>query len=209
MSSGGIEDQDADLLDALRSKDKTAFPALVQKYHNKLLILARLMVGELWAEEVVQDAWVSVYRAIDQFEGRSTLQTWLYTIVKNQARNHLRTESRLSVLMLSSTSLAPAGMPDDRFLEDGHWQKSPLNWGLDCPADLLEEEQLRRCIEHTLKFLSADQLAVFTMRDLQQMDLQDICNILDISNSNVRVLLHRARLTLMQVIERYQETGQC
>lgn len=209
MINSDAADQDAALLQALRSGNQAAFAALVQKYHNKLLLVARLMVGELWAEEVVQDAWLSVYRAIDKFEGRSALQTWLYTIVKNQARTHLRSESRLSDLLQPATPLSPSGMPDERFLEDGHWQKAPLNWGLDCPADLLAEEQLRHCIQHTLKRLSTDQLAVFTLRDLQQMEMDDICNILELTASNARVLLHRARLTLMQVIERYQETGEC
>ncbi len=83
------------------------------------------------------------------------------------------------------------------------------DWHVDSPLALLENTQLQHCIDSTLERLSADQRAVFTLRDLQQMDLQDICNILQLSNSNVRVLLHRARLTLMQVINRYQETGSC
>lgn len=109
MSSGATEEDDVTLLHAARTGDEAAFAALVTRYHNKLLLFARLMVGELWAEEVVQDAWVSVYRAIDSFEGRSTFQTWLYTVVKNQARNLLRKESKLFALTQLSTPLSPAG----------------------------------------------------------------------------------------------------
>jgi RNA polymerase sigma-70 factor (ECF subfamily) len=96
-----------------------------------------------------------------------------------------------------------------RFRGDGHWQSAPGDWHADSPLALLENSQLQHCIDLTLERLSADQRAVFTLRDLQQMELQDICNILQLSNSNVRVLLHRARLTLMLVINRYQETGTC
>jgi RNA polymerase sigma-70 factor (ECF subfamily) len=73
----------------------------------------------------------------------------------------------------------------------------------------LQEEQLQACIEKTLLLLSPQQKAAFTLRDIEQQPLGEICNILDTSNSNIRVLLHRARLKLMQVVDRYRETGKC
>lgn len=204
------KEQDEQDLEALRNGESLAFTALVKRYHRQLLVVARAIVGDVWAEEVLQEAWVSVHRALPRFEGRSSLQTWLYTIVRNEARTRLSKESRYVSLD------AMAGSHDDsldaldiHFKKNGHWQSSPANWHTDSPLQLMEQDQLRRCIDHTLTTLSADQCAVFTMRDIQQMDLQDICNILELSNSNVRVLLHRARLSLMQVIDRYQETGTC
>lgn len=204
------KEQDEQAIEALRRGDQLAFTGLVKRYHRQLLVVARAIVGDVWAEEVLQEAWVSIHRALPRFEGRSSLQTWLYTIVRNEARTRLGKESRYVSLD------AMAGSHDDslealeiHFKKNGHWQHSPADWHTDSPLQLLEQEQLRHCIDHTLEGLSADQCAVFTMRDIQQMDLQDICNILDLSNSNVRVLLHRARLNLMQVIDRYQETGTC
>jgi len=202
---------DATDIDALRRGDHAAFTRLVARHHRRLLIIARAIVGDAWAEEVVQEAWISVHRALPKFEGRSSLQTWLCTIVRNEARTRLGKEARYVSLDTFSE-----GSHEDTlralnlsFRGDGHWQGAPPDWHVDSPLALLENTQLQHCIERTLERLSADQRAVFTLRDLQQMALEDICNILELSNSNVRVLLHRARLTLMQVINRYQETGTC
>ncbi len=204
-------DQDEQDIAALRQGDRAAFTALVARHHRHLLIIARAIVGDVWAEEVVQEAWISVYRALPKFEGRSSLQTWLSTIVRNEARTRLGKEARYV-----SLDTFPESSHEDTlralnmaFRGDGHWQGAPADWHVDSPLALLENTALQHCIERTLTRLSADQRAVFTLRDLQQMDLQDICNTLQLSNSNVRVLLHRARLTLMQVINRYQETGSC
>ncbi len=202
---------DAMDIDALRRGDHAAFTRLVARHHRRLLIIARAIVGDAWAEEVVQEAWISVHRSLPKFEGRSSLQTWLCTIVRNEARTRLGKEARYV-----SLDTFPESSHEDTlralnmaFRGDGHWQGAPADWHVDSPLALLENTALQHCIDRTLERLSADQRAVFTLRDLQQMELQDICNILELSNSNVRVLLHRARLTLMQVINRYQETGTC
>ena len=96
-----------------------------------------------------------------------------------------------------------------RFRADGHWETPAPDWHMESPEQLLEEQQLQKCIEFTLEQLSPNQKAVFTLRDLEQQSLDEICNILQLNDSNVRVLLHRARLKLMQVIDRYQVTGEC
>jgi RNA polymerase sigma-70 factor (ECF subfamily) len=208
-------DQDEQDIDALRSGDRAAFTRLVARHHRRLLVVARAIVGDVWADEVVQEAWIAAHRALPKFEGRSSLQTWLYTIVRNEARTRLGKEARY--VSLDSHRNAQDGHTHEdtlralslEFRGDGHWQSAPSDWHTESPLQLLEHDQLQRCIDSTLQRLSADQRAVFTLRDLQQMELQQICNILELSNSNVRVLLHRARLTLMQVIDRYQETGTC
>lgn len=204
------KEQDAIDLVALRRGDTDAFTRLVQRYHKKMLLIARAIVGDVWAEEVLQEAWLSIHRGLPRFEGRASLHTWLYTIVRNEARTRLGKESRYVSLDSASGShedgLAALGL---HFQENGHWLQAPTHWHSESPLQLLEQSQLQRCIEHTLQTLSADQCAVFTLRDMQQVPLEDICNILDLSNSNVRVLLHRARLHLLQVIDRYQETGTC
>jgi RNA polymerase sigma-70 factor (ECF subfamily) len=192
----------------LQQQDHGAFSALVTRYHRPLVAVARSIIGDSLAEEVVQEAWVSVFRALPGFEGRSSLKTWLYTIVGNEARSRLRREKRI-------VALEDLGTPDtdyldgSRFKPDGHWETPAPAWHMESPDQLLEEAQLQNCIEITLGILPPNQKAVFTLRDIEQQSLEEICNILQLSDSNVRVLLHRARLKLMQVIDRYQVTGEC
>jgi RNA polymerase sigma-70 factor (ECF subfamily) len=195
-------------LAALRKQDHLAFECLVEKYHRQMIIVARAIIGDSLAEEVVQEAWLSIYHALPSFEGRSSLKTWIYTIVSNQAKTRLRKESR-TVNMNDMEEDIPAYLKKENFQSSGHWVTPPPLWDSESPEELLENEQLQRCIEKTLELLPALQKSVFLLRDIEQQSLEEICNMLQIANSNVRVLLHRARLKLMQVIDRYQETGQC
>lgn len=205
MSASSPPEPDITLL---RQQDHAAFSALVARYHRPLVAVARAIIGDSLAEEVVQEAWVSIYRALPGFEGRSSLKTWIYTIVGNEARTRLRREKRI-------VALDDIGEPESSYLDGSrfsivqHWKIPPPAWHLDSPERLLEEKQLQHCIDITLQLLSPDQKAVFTLRDIEQQSLGDICNILQLSDSNVRVLLHRARVKLMQVIDRYQVTGEC
>lgn len=201
-----------EFLTLLKNQDNNAFTRLVGSYHRQMLAVAGAITGPVWAEEAVQDAWLSIYQALPKFEGRSSLKTWLLTIVRNSAIARKKKESQTVALTgdghTADTSIQGTWY-ENAFQDDGTWRFPPSDWGIDSPEAMLEEEQLRHCIEHTLSILKSDQRAVFTLRDLQQLSLEEICNILDLSNSNVRVLLHRARLTLLQVIEHYQETGEC
>lgn len=196
--------------DRLRQQDHVAFEALVSEYHRPLVAVARAIVGDSLAEEVVQEAWVSAYRNLPRFEGRSSLKTWLYTIVSNEAKTRLRKEKRLVALEDISQDGSVDYLDGDRFYGlTGHWKKPPADWHLDSPDQLLEEQHLQKCIDYTVSILPAQQKAVFILRDIEQQALSEICNILEVTESYVRVLLHRARLKLMQVIDRYQETGEC
>jgi RNA polymerase sigma-70 factor, ECF subfamily len=194
-----------DILARLKLGDAVLFTRLVRQHHRTLVTVARGIIGESLAEEVVQESWLSAYKALPRFEGRSAVKTWLFTIVSNHAKTRLRQELRT----VSLDELEESGAPYGQFRDDGHWLSPPLQWHIDSPDKLLEEAQLRKCVDSTLGKLPAAQRAVFTLRDMEQLSLQEICNILSISDSNVRVLLHRARLKLMQVIEHYQETGTC
>lgn len=200
-------------LKLLQTQDNDAFSRLVAQYHRQMISVAGAITGPQWAEEAVQDAWLSVFKALPKFEGRSSLKTWLFTIVKNSALARLRKEAN-TVSLDDRVGGGPDSPTTEKWYENafegnGRWRFPPSDWGISSPEAMLEEEQLRHCIEHTLTILKSDQRAVFTMRDLQQLSLIEICNILELSNSNVRVLLHRARVALLQVIERYQETGEC
>ncbi|NQD36531.1 RNA polymerase sigma factor [Permianibacter sp. IMCC34836] len=194
-------------LELLRQQDKQAFAALVRAQHGKLKAVARAMVGSAEAEEVVQEAWLSAWRALPAFEGRSSLKTWLTRIVMNAAHSRLR--RRDQTLSLDQIAGENPSFWDRFNPDDGHWQQMPISWRSDRPDGLLQQTELGDCLQKNLDRLPALQQAVFTLRHVEELELDDICNELNVSASNVRVLLHRARLKLFQVAEHYQETGEC
>ncbi len=196
-----------DFLAQLKTQNQDAFALLVKHHHRQMVQVARGIIGEAQAEEVVQEAWLSIYRNLKNFEGRSSLKTWIFTIVSNGAKTRLRKESRQVLMADVEGSLS--GLADDLFNSAGGWSKPPPEWDIDSPDQLLEESQLQECIEKTAQSLPEQQRAVFVLREIEQQDMDVVRNILNLSDSNIRVLLHRARVKLMQVIDRYRETGTC
>ncbi|WP_370601651.1 RNA polymerase sigma factor [Pseudomonas nitroreducens] len=198
---------DSELLSRLLAGDQQAFRALVATYQGAMRAVAIAIVGSAQADEVVQDAWLAAVRNLDGFQGRSSLKTWLLTITANTAKSRLRKVRR----EVSLDDLpAPHGSIDDaRFAADGHWSPAPLAWHEDSPEALLAEEELRECLEKTLASLSELQRSVLLLRERQGLELDEICNLLDVSLSNVRVLLHRARLKVFATLEHFEETGEC
>tara|TARA_B100000676_G_scaffold250363_1_gene254887 strand:- start:1177 stop:1788 length:612 start_codon:yes stop_codon:yes gene_type:complete len=197
--------EDLQFIERLRQGDRAAFGQLVKTHHNMLLATARTLLNPADAEEAVQDAWIAAHRAIAKFEGRSQLRTWLTRIVINQAKMMLRKRGR-------EIQFDPTDDPDAlayRFHNDGHWQQPPQHWELSSPDNLLTREELRRCMEKHLHFMSDSQRLVLELRDLQGLPAEDVCNMLELSASNVRVLLHRARARLFEMVDHFQETGEC
>ena len=196
-----------DLIQRLLTGDQAAYRALVQQYQGAMRAVAIAIVGSASADEVVQDSWLAVVRNLPGFAGRSSLKTWLLTITANTAKSRLRKQRR-EVSLEDVTG--PHGTIDDaRFADDGHWGRAPTLWHTDSPEALLSEQALRDCLEHTLATLSEVQRSVLLLRERQALELPDICNLLDISHSNVRVLLHRARLSVFATLEHFEETGEC
>jgi RNA polymerase sigma-70 factor (ECF subfamily) len=199
-------DPDAVLIPRLLAGDKAAFESLVREYHLPLKRVAAAIVGEGQAEEVVQEAWISVLRNLSTFESRSSLKTWLYTIVANEAKGRLRKGKR-EVSMENSDEVIPCD--ESRFAPNGHWRQPHPAWHDNSPEALLSHEEFRKCLDKTLHLLPTDQKAVLTLREYQGLELEEICNILGLSASNIRVLIHRARLRVHAMVERYEETGKC
>ncbi|MGH8434088.1 MAG: RNA polymerase sigma factor [Pseudomonas sp.] len=198
---------DSDLLPRLLAGEQQAFRELVAAYQGAMRAVAYAIVGSRNADEVVQDAWLAVVRSLDGFQSRSSLKTWLLTITANTAKSRLK-QNRREVLL--DDLPAPHGTIDDsRFAEDGHWLVAPYAWHQDSPEALLTEDELRDCLEKTLNSLSELQGSVLLLRERQGLELDEICNLLEISLSNVRVLLHRARLKVFATLEHFEETGQC
>jgi len=198
---------DSQLLQRLLAGEQQAYTELVGTYQGAMRAVAYAIVGSRHADEVVQDAWLSVVRNLSGFQGRSSLKTWLLTITANMAKGRYK-QNRREVLLDDLPS--PHGtLGDERFAADGHWLLAPFAWHQDTPEALLTESELRDCLEHTLLSLSELQGSVLTLRERQGLELEEICNLLDISLSNVRVLLHRARLKVFATVEHFEETGEC
>lgn len=199
-----------EFLNRLRQQDQAAFSLLVQKGHYRLMGFAGSIIGRELAEELMQDAWLAIWRGLPGFEGRASLLTWLYTIVRNECTARLKKERRM--VMVRAPVEDGAQLEDwmaERFHADGQWKDAPAQWAINSPEAMQEEQDLKDCLEHHLDRLQENQQAVFRLRELEQLRLEEVCNILDLSHSNVRVLLHRARLRLLQVINHYQTTGEC
>ena len=198
---------DADLLKRLLNGEQQAFRELVTTYQGAMRAVAYAIVGNRHADEIVQDAWLSVVRNLSGFEGRSSLKTWLLTITANAAKQRYK-QNRREVLLDDLPS--PHGtIGDDRFSSDGHWLLAPLAWHQDSPEALLTEDELRECLERTLISLPQLQSSVLVLRERQGLELEEICNLLELSLSNVRVLIHRARLKVFATVEHFEETGEC
>lgn len=196
------------LIDALINREEAAFREAIKLHQSSMLALARSIAGDKIADEVVQEAWFSVMRSLDRFEGRSSLKTWILRIVANEAKTRLRKENRhvsFEEVTREDPELA------NRFNRRGHWIKGeePVEWGADSPEDLLSSDQLRDCLELVMSRLPEQQGSTLKLREQQGLSMRDICNILDVSESNVRVLLHRARTRLFTAVEHFEKTGEC
>jgi len=197
------------LVEALRSGDESAFGALVAAYHPKMLRLARTFVSNpTVAEEVTQEAWLGVLRGLARFEGRSSLQTWVFTILTNCARTRAMRERRsipFSELFDEEDEEGPVVDPS-RFNAEGqwkgHWQRLPLSWTALPEESLLAQETLAQA-QQAIDTLPPSQRAVIYLRDVDGLSAAEVCNILQVSESNQRVLLHRARAKVRRALARY------
>jgi RNA polymerase sigma-70 factor (ECF subfamily) len=208
-----LGDNEVELVAALKRRDEMAFVTLLQRYQGQLLRLALVYcrTTEL-AEEVVQDTWLGVIQGIDRFEGRSSFKTWLFQILVNRARTRAVREGR----MLSFSSLAeeaethsePA-VPADRFrdLDDpwpNNWAVPPHSWG-ESPDVVLLSAETMELVQRAIAQLPPAQLQVITLRDVEGWSSEEVCNVLEISETNQRVLLHRARSRVRAALEAHFE----
>jgi RNA polymerase sigma-70 factor (ECF subfamily) len=190
------EDDDAALLKALREGDEEAFLALVARHQASMLRLARSFVSSsAVAEEVVQDTWLGVLRGIDNFAGRSSFKTWLLRILVNRAKSTGVREDR-------SIAVGDAGPAVDssRFDASGAWMSPPQHWVEDS-HDRLEAESMAEQIRSALDELPGRQREVVLLRDVDGLTSEEVCEVLDISEGNQRVLLHRGRSRLRAALE--------
>ncbi len=203
---------EAHLIESLRQRDEGAFAALIERYHASLLRLAQLYVADrAAAEEVVQDTWLGVLKGIDRFEGRSSLKTWLFRILTNLAKTRGVRESRslpFSALWEAEAEPFEPAVDPDRFAPAGEadgprqWVAAPQGWG-EHPEDRLLSTETQAVIRRAIEALPPAQREVITLRDLEGWSSEEVCNTLSISETNQRVLLHRARSKVRRALEQY------
>jgi RNA polymerase sigma-70 factor, ECF subfamily len=183
---------DTVLLSRLRAGDERAFEMLVAKHNGALRRVARTFVRtDSAVDDVVQETWLGVVRGLDAFEERSSLRTWIFRILVNQARTRAVRDARSLPFSALEQDDAPAVEPA-AFGADGRWSSAPPRLDGDPESGLLSAE-LRRHLLEAVDALSPDQRAVITLRDLVGVPAAEVCDLLDLSEGNQRVLLHRAR----------------
>jgi len=199
---------EAQLLDRLRAGDESAFRALVREYNPSLVRVARIYVStQAAAEEVAQETWLGVLNGLSRFEGRSSLRTWIFRILTNIAKTRAVRDGRtLPFSALSDPGRVPEAAVDaDRFLDPehprwpGHWALKPEAW----PEDALIAAETRERLAEAIEALSAAQRAVISLRDIEGWSSEEVRNALDLSETNQRVLLHRARSKVRAALESY------
>jgi RNA polymerase sigma-70 factor (ECF subfamily) len=199
---------EAQLLEALRAGDEDAFRALVREYQPSLVRVARIYVPtQAAAEEVAQETWLGVLNGLSRFEGRSSLRTWIFRILTNIAKTRAVRDGRtLPFSALSDPGRVPEAAVDaDRFLDPenprwpGHWALKPVAW----PEDALIAAETRERLEDAIEALPAAQRAVISLRDIEGWSSEEVRNALDLSETNQRVLLHRARSKVRAALESY------
>jgi RNA polymerase sigma-70 factor, ECF subfamily len=198
---------EAALLQRLRAGDEAAFGGLVAGLYGTMFTVARTYVKDrAVAEEVVQETWLGVINGLDRFEGRSSLKTWILSILVNQAKTRGTREARtVPFAALAPEDDAPSVDPE-RFRGPhepyaGHWRAFPANWK---PAhELVEDRETIRVAMRAIAELPLTQQTVIRMRDVEGYSAAEVCATLDVSEANQRVLLHRARSRVRSALERH------
>jgi RNA polymerase sigma-70 factor, ECF subfamily len=199
---------EAELLERLRAGDEQAFERLVARHYATMLAVAQTYVrGRAVAEEVVQETWLAVIQGLDRFEGRSSLKTWILSILVNKAKTRGTREARsVPFAALAAEDDEPAVAPERfRGPEDGfpgHWRAYPGHWPTS-PETAAQDRETLRVAMRAIADLPPAQRTVIRMRDVEGYSSEEVCAALDVSEGNQRVLLHRARSRVRSALERH------
>jgi RNA polymerase sigma-70 factor (ECF subfamily) len=213
-TSGGARPEghapdDPELVRQVRAGDRSAFAALVRRHGGALLRFARLFVREpSVAEEVVQDTWIAVLEGLHGFEGRAAFKTWLFRILANRARTRAAREGRsVPFSALAGAEDDESAVDPERFDASGHWRDPPASWTDETPERLALEAETREVMAAAVAALPPGQRAVLVLRDEDGLEAEEICNLLGLTVTNQRVLLHRARARVRQALEAHMRGG--
>ncbi len=188
-------DSDLELLARLRAGDEAAFVTLVARYQQPMVRFARAYVpNRAVAEEAVQDTWMGVVKGLETFEGRSSFKTWLYRILINRSRSAGTREHR------HTTSEPHHAVDPIRFDGNGQWADPVEPWNED-PEDRLDAATWGPILQSGLEDLPARQRQVVMLRDIDCLSADEVCDLLGLSAGNQRILLHRGRTRLREILE--------
>jgi len=197
---------DRALVELLRVGDETAFMMLVDELGPSMRRVARMYVStDAVADDVVQEAWLGVVRALDGFEGRSSLRTWIFRILVNTAKTRGQREGRsVPFSSLAGDDLDAPAFDPSAFEADGEsrgaWSTLPFDWrGI--PEERAEATETMHVVGGAIAMLPPMQAEVIRLRDLLGWSSEEVRNALDISETNQRVLLHRARAKVRAALE--------
>jgi RNA polymerase sigma-70 factor (ECF subfamily) len=195
--------EERELIAKLRAGDEAAFRELIATYHPMLVRVARAYVPtQTAAEEVAADTWLAVLEGIDRFQERSSLKTWLFRILTNKAKTRGMRERRslpFSALESDDSSVDPDRFHGPEHQWPGHWAAPPQGF----PEERLLAGETRDVVERAIAALPPAQRAVISLRDIEGWDAEEVCNALTLSETNQRVLLHRARSAVRAALESY------
>ncbi len=190
---------EAELVGRLRAGDDDAYGTLVREQAGRMLAVARRMLGsEEDAHDVVQDAFLSAFKAIDRFEGGSRLSTWLHRIVVNAALMKIRARKRRPETSIED--LLPS------FLEDGHQVNAPVEWKKTA-QDVLESRETRGLVRKLIDELPETYRNVLMLRDIEGLDTKETADLLEVTPNAVKIRLHRARLALRTLLDPHMREG--
>jgi RNA polymerase sigma-70 factor, ECF subfamily len=197
-----LSPQDQKVVEGLRAGDEEVFMELIRALNPSLLRVARMFVPTAaLAEDVVQETWLAVFNGIDRFEGRSSLKTWIFRILTNTAKTRGERERRsvpFSALDTDDGGFEPA-VERSRFTGTGQWAVLPRAW----PEDRLLAKETLSVVERAIERLPPSQRTVITLRDIEGWTADEVRNALELSETNQRVLLHRARAKVRRSLEQY------
>ncbi|MDQ6734572.1 MAG: sigma-70 family RNA polymerase sigma factor, partial [Nitrospirota bacterium] len=205
--------EDFQRVEALLSGDEVAFVALLEQYQRPLLRLALSVVANhAVAEEVVQQTWVGVIEGLGRFHGRSSLKTWIFRILVNQAKTHAGREARsLPISEFDPQEDGHSPVDPSRFQKSGawqgHWTFPPPYWEDQTPERLILSKESRLFVEEAIDKLPPSQRHAILLRDVEGLTSKEVCQILNISENYQRVLLHRARAGVRSTLEQYLKGG--
>lgn len=200
---------EADLVERLRAGDEAAFAHLVDTYYATMLRVARgYVASKEAAEDVVQEALLGVVEGIDRFEARSSLKTWMFRILVNRAKTRGEREGRqrpFSSLAAAELERDEPVVDPDRFAKEGrwvgHWTAPPTPHGR--PEATVVANELGDELARVIATLPATQRLVIELRDCRGFSSGEVCELLELSEANQRVLLHRARGRVRAALESY------
>jgi len=197
---------DRDIVRRLLAGEEAAFRELVAAHNDTMLRVARGYVKSAdVAQEVVQETWLAILRGLPRFQGRSALKTWMFRILTNRAKTRGKREGRMtpiSALGPLDDADAPA-LSADHFDSSGGWNSPPKSWH--DPARLTTDAELRHKLLEAIDGLPERQKLVITLRDVKGWSSAEVCNVLEVTETNQRVLLHRARTKVRKAMAPYLE----